>query len=67
MNNKFYDIAFNESLSFYQYELYCSVDNREIANCTEEFFNQGFLKILYGINTQNTYISAKAALISNTI
>ena len=44
MNNKFYDIAFSESLTFYTYELYCSSENREIVNCTEEFFNQGFLK-----------------------
>ena len=44
MNNKFYDIAFNDSLTFYTYELYCSPENREIINCTEEFFNQGFLK-----------------------
>ena len=44
MNNKFYDIAFNDSLTFYTYELYCSPENREIINCTEEFLNQGFLK-----------------------
>lgn len=44
MNNKFYDIAFSKSLTFYTYELYCSPENREIVNCTEEFFNQGFLK-----------------------
>jgi len=44
MNNKFYDIAFNESLTFYTYELYCSPEDREIVNCTEEFFDQGFSK-----------------------
>ena len=45
MNNKFYDIAFGESLTFYTYdELYCSFEDREFVNCTEEFFNQGFLK-----------------------
>lgn len=44
MNNKFYDIAFSETLTFYAYELYCSPDDRERAKCTEEFFNQGFLK-----------------------
>ena len=44
MNNKFYDIAFTESLTFYTYELYCSSEDREIVNCTEEFFDQGFLK-----------------------
>ena len=44
MNNNFYDIAFNESLTFYTYELYCSPEDREIVNCTKEFFNQGFLK-----------------------
>lgn len=46
MNNKFYDIAFNETLAFYIYELYCSPEDREIVNCTEEFFNQGFFKDL---------------------
>ena len=44
MNNKFYDIAFNDSLSFYTYEMYCSFKNRESINCTEEFHNQGFFK-----------------------
>ena len=44
MNNKFYDIAFSESLTFYTCEMYCSPEDREIVNCTEEFFNQGFLK-----------------------
>ncbi len=44
MNNKFYDIAFNESLTFYTYELYCSPEDRDIVNCTKEFLNQGFLK-----------------------
>lgn len=44
MNNKFYDIAFNDSLTSYAYELYCSFEHRQTVNCTEEFFNQGFLK-----------------------
>ena len=44
MNNKFYDIAFSESLTFYTCEMYCSPEDREIVNCTEEFFNQGFFK-----------------------
>ncbi|MBR3963839.1 MAG: hypothetical protein IKJ80_00335 [Clostridia bacterium] len=44
MDNKFYDIAFCDSLTFYTYKLYCSPENREAVNCTEEFFNQGFLK-----------------------
>ena len=44
MNNKFYDIAFKESLAFYSYNLRCSFKDREILNCTEEFFNQGFFK-----------------------
>ena len=44
MNNKFYDIAFNDSLSFYTYEMYCSFENRESIDCTEEFHNQGFFK-----------------------
>ncbi len=44
MNNKFYDIAFYDSLTFYTYELYCSPEDRKTVNCTEEFFNQGFLK-----------------------
>ena len=42
--NEFYDIAFNESLTFYSYEFRCSSDDREIVNCTDEFFDQGFLK-----------------------
>ncbi len=44
MNNKFYDIAFNESLTFYTFELYCSPKDREIVDCTKEFLSQGFLK-----------------------
>ncbi len=44
MDNRFYDIAFNESLTFYRYELYCSSEDKERVNCTEEFLNQGFLK-----------------------
>ena len=46
MNNKFYDVAFNESLTFYTYKLYCSPKDREIVNCTKEFYNQGFFKDL---------------------
>ncbi len=46
MNNQFYDIAFNELLTFYSFELYCSPEDREIINCTEEFLKQGFLKDL---------------------
>ncbi|MBQ3182489.1 MAG: hypothetical protein IJB57_02360 [Clostridia bacterium] len=46
MNNNFYDIAFNDSLTFYTFKLYCSPKDRKIVNCTEEFYNQGFLKNL---------------------
>lgn len=46
MDNKFYDIAFNDSLAFYAFEMYCSPENREVVNCTEEFYSQGFCKDL---------------------
>ena len=44
MKNRFYDIAFNDSLTFYTFELYCSPQSREIADCTKDFLTQGFLK-----------------------
>lgn len=44
--NNYYDIAFNESLTFYYLNLSCSPTDRKIVNCTEEFFNKGFLKNL---------------------
>ena len=46
MNNRFYDIAFNDSLTFYTFELHCSPEDREIVNCTKDFLEQGFLKDL---------------------
>ncbi len=42
----FYDIAFNEGLCFYQLDMTCSFENREEIGCTNEFYNQGFLKDL---------------------
>lgn len=46
MDNRFYDIAFSEGLSFYALGMYCSPDDRVIVNCTEELHNQGFFKNL---------------------
>ncbi len=44
MENKFYDIAFRDSLTYYRYDLRCSGQNREDEKCLEEFEEQGFFK-----------------------
>lgn len=38
MNNEFYDIAFNESMSFFTHELYCSAENKKLLVAQKNFF-----------------------------